>query len=385
MHYDAIVIGLGGMGSAALYQLAKRGLNVLGIEQFGIAHDKGSSHGLTRIIRLAYFEDPSYVPLLRRAYDLWHQIEQDADEKLFYQTGSIDAGRETDDIFAGSLRSCKEHNLAHEVLDSTALSKRFPGYQFPSDMFALFQPQGGFLVPEACISNHVKVAQQHGAEVHTNTRVLGWDTEGDGVSVTTENGTFHANKLIISAGAWARKLLPVLHNVAVPERQVLIWIEVTEPEIFTPEHFPVFNCTVPEGNYYGFPQFNPTGKTPGFKYGRWHHRYEEVDPDDMSRLEIHPEDESLLRSFAEQYFPGAAGATQSMKACIFTNSPDEHFIIDTLNEAPQVVYAAGMTGHGFKFCSVIGEILADLAQNGETRHNIDLLRSDRLLKPDTAS
>lgn len=376
--YDVIVIGLGGLGSAALYQLARRGLKVLGIERFDIGHEYGSSHGLTRIIRLAYYEHPSYVPLLRRAYALWTQIEAEASEPLFYQTGSIDAGPEDSQVFAGSLQSCLEHDLEHEVLTSAQLSERFPGYRFPAETLALFQPQGGLLVPERCITAHLQAAQAHGAVIHTQEQVLDWDTLGEGVRVSTNQGTYQAGRLVITAGSWAGKLIPMLQPVAVPERQALIWLEVLRPEWFTPERFPVFNCTVPEGRFYGFPEFNPGGTTPGFKYGRWHHLEEITDPDDMTRLEVGPRDEHLLRAFAECYFPQAAGRTLAMKACLFTNTPDEHFVIDTLPGVPQVAYAAGMSGHGFKFCSVIGEILADLAQDGATRHDISLLRYQRL-------
>lgn len=376
--YDAIVIGLGGMGSAALYQLARRGLKVLGLERFEIGHEYGSSHGLTRIIRLAYYEDPAYVPLLRRAYELWSQIETAAGQQLFYQTGSIDAGPEDSLVFAGSLQSCRDHDLPHDVLTSEELTQRFPGYRLPAETRAVFQPQGGLLVPERCIAAHVREARSLGAVVHTNEQVRGWEPFGASVRVDTDQGAYIARRLIITAGSWASKLIPRLRPVAVPERQALIWLEVLQPEWFTPERFPVFNCLVPEGRYYGFPEFNPDGSTPGFKYGRWHHLEEQVDPDDMARLQVGPRDEALLRGFAERYFPQAAGRTLAMKSCMFTNSPDEHFIIDTLPDAPQVAYAAGMSGHGFKFCSVVGEILADLAQEGTTRHDIGLLRAQRL-------
>lgn len=376
--YDAIVIGVGGMGSATLYHLAKRGLSVLGIEQFGIPHDMGSSHGLTRIIRLAYYEDSSYVPLLHRTYELWNTLEQESGEKLFYQTGSIDMGSEDSDVFAGSLHSCIEHNLEHEVLNSQQLRERFPGYRMPSHIRAVFQPQGGLLVPESCITAHVDVAQKHGAIVHTGERVQGWEILNDGrVQVTTDKGTYTTEKLVICGGAWAYKLVPELTNKAVPERQVLIWLETKKPDWFTPEHFPVWNATVEEGRYYGFPEFNPSGETPGMKYGRWHHREEICDPDSVGR-NVYPEDEMLLRQFGEKYFPDGAGKTLAMKACMFTNTPDEHWIMQTLPDAPQVSIAAGFSGHGFKMVSVIGEIMADLAQMGQTNHDISLHQLSRL-------
>jgi len=376
--YDVIVVGIGGMGSATLYHLAKRGLDVLGIEQFQIPHEMGSSHGLTRIIRLAYYEDPSYVPLLYRTYELWRTLEAEAGEKLFYQTGSIDMGAETSSVFAGSLQSCIEHNLEHEVLTSKQLTERFPGYRLPAHMKAVFQPQGGLLVPEKCIEAHVNIAQKHGAAVHTNERVQGWDLLSDGgVQVTTDNATYSADKLVLCGGAWASKLLPELQQKAISERQVLIWLETKEPDWFTPEHFPVWNGEVDEGRYYGFPEFNPNGDTPGMKFGRWHHRDELCDPDTVDR-NIYPEDEQLLRAFGEKYFPDGAGKTLLMKTCMFTNTADENWIMQTLPTAPQVAVAAGFSGHGFKMASVIGEIMADLAQNGNTKHDISLHQLQRL-------
>ncbi|MEL6526757.1 MAG: N-methyl-L-tryptophan oxidase, partial [Chloroflexota bacterium] len=197
MHYDVVVIGIGGMGSATLYQLAKRGLNVLGIEQFDVPHEMGSSHGLTRIIRLAYYEDPSYVPLLRRAYALWDELERESGAQVFHQTGSIDMGTEDSEVFAGSLHSCLKHDLPYEVLDSAELRERFPAYRMPADIKAVFQPQGGLLVPELCISTHVELAQKHGATLHTNERVLGWDIQGDQtVSIRTDKATYTIEKLV---------------------------------------------------------------------------------------------------------------------------------------------------------------------------------------------
>ena len=376
--YDAIVIGIGGMGSAALYHLAKRDLNVLGIEQFGIPHEMGSSHGLTRIIRLAYYEDPSYVPLLHRTYELWQELEQETQEKLFYQTGSIDLGPEDSDVFAGSLQSCIEHNLEHEVLSNQELTQRFPGYRMPGSIKAVFQPQGGLLVPEKCIEAHVKIAKKHGASVHTQERVQGWELLADErVSVTTDKATYTCEKLVLCGGAWAYKLLPELDQKAVPERQVLIWMETKQPSWFTPARFPVWNGQVDEGRYYGFPEFNPSGQTPGMKFGRWHHRDEICDPDTVDR-NIYPEDERMLRQFGEKYFPDGAGQTLDMKACMFTNTADEHWILQRIPDMPQVSVAAGFSGHGFKMASVIGEIMADLAQNGETQHDISLHQLSRL-------
>ncbi len=373
MTYDLIVIGVGGMGSATLYHAARRGLAVLGLEQFDIPHAQGSSHGVNRIIRLAYYEHPSYVPLLRRAYALWRDLENLAGERLLIVTGSVDIGRADSSTVQGSLLSCREHHLPHEVLDATSLRRRFAGYQLAADMVGVHQPDGGFVLCERCIVAHVAAAQALGAEVHGRERVLEWHDDDQGVSVTTTRGTYRARKLVVCAGAWARTMVPALRELAVPERQVMIWTQPLKPDYFRLGAFPVFNMEVPEGRFYGFPVYG----IPGFKVGKYHHRSERVDDADAMDRECHPEDEEVLREGIARYFPDANGPTMAMKACMFTNAPDEHFIIDRLPDHPHVAVAAGFSGHGFKFCSVIGEIMTELALDGATRLDTSLFRLDR--------
>jgi sarcosine oxidase len=373
MTYDVVVIGLGGMGSAAMYHLAQRGLKVLGLEQFDISHDLGSSHGHSRIIRLAYAEHSDYVPLLKRAYVLWRDLERRAGEPLLIITGGIDAGMREGATVRGSLTSCEIHDLPHELLDRAALTRRFPGYRLASDMVGVYQPDAGFLLSERCVVAHVEVARRLGAEVHTDERVLRWHAEGDGVVVETDRGVYHARKLIVTAGPWARTLVPVLQHLAVPERQVMLWTEPLQPAYFEPGAFPVFNMEAREGRFYGYPVHG----IPGFKIGKYHHRHETVDDLDSMDRECHPEDEDVLREGIRRYFPDANGPTLAMKTCLFTNSPDEHFIIDVLPDFPQVAIAAGFSGHGFKFCSVVGEIMAELVADGGTNLDIDLFRLTR--------
>jgi len=370
--YDVIVLGVGGMGSAAVYQLARRGKRVLGLERFDIPHSMGSSHGVNRIIRLAYYEHPSYVPLLKRAYELWRELQERVGEQLLFITGSIDCGPEGSQIFQGSRASCLEHGLPHEILTGAELNRRFPGYRLPEDHRAVLQPEGGYLLSERCIVAHVTAAQALGAEVHARERVLGWEPRPDAIRVTTDHAVYEAERLIVSAGAWVGELVPGLKPIAAPERQVLAWLQPTRPELFEPDRFPVFNLQVEEGHYYGFPLCS----VPGFKFGRYHHLDEQVDPETIDR-EPNARDEALLRSFAERYFPDGAGPTMALRACMFTNAPDEHFILDLHPEDSRVVVASPCSGHGFKFCSVIGEIVADLAEAGETRHDVGLFRLDR--------
>jgi sarcosine oxidase len=366
--YDAIVVGVGGMGSAALFHLARRGQRVLGLERFDVPHEYGSSHGITRIIRLAYYEHTSYVPLLHRAYELWRDLETAADEQLLHVTGAVDAGP---GIFEGSLRSCLDHDLPHEVMTGAELAQRFPGYRLPDDYEVLFQRDGGFLLTERCIVAHVEQALAHGAVVQARERVLEWEDAGDSVRVRTDRGDYEAERLVVTAGAWAAEVAR-LPGLVQAERQVLAWFQPLRPELFAPERFPVFNLQVEEGHFYGFPVHG----IPGFKLGRYHHLGEQVDADTVDR-EPRRDDEAVLREFTERYFPDAAGPTVALKACLFENSPDEHFILDRHPESERVVVGAGFSGHGFKFCSVVGEVLADLTLEGVTPHDIGFLRLNR--------
>ena len=371
--YDAIVIGVGGMGSAALYHLARRGLRALGIERYDVPNDMGSSGGRSRMIRLSYHEHPSYVPLVRRAYELWQQLENGFGQRLLVTTGSLRGGDEGSALFQGSKLACDINHLPYQILAGPEINQRFPGYQLPEDVLAVYQAEGGFLNSERCIIAHVTAALELGAQVHGREHVLDWEPSGDGVRVETDRGSYTARNLVVCAGAWAAKMVPELTQWAVPERQVLAWFLPSRPELFRPETFPVFGLEVEEGRYYGFPSY----EIPGFKVGRYHHLSQEVDPDTMDR-NVHPEDEETLRSFTSRYFPLAAGPTLALKTCMFTNSPDGHFIIDRHPQYSQVSIAAGFSGHGFKFCSVVGEIMADLAQDSETAHDLSLFRLDRL-------
>ena len=370
--YDVIVIGMGAMGSATVYELASRGLRVLGLERFDIPHDRGSSHGVSRIIRLAYSEHPSYVPLLRHAYERWRELESAAGETLLHITGSVDTGSPEGPVFSGSLVSCIEHDLPHETLSSEEVARRFPGCRFPAEWMSVYQPDGGFLMSERCIVAHVTVALERGADVRAREPVLEWDAAGDAVRVKTTRGSYEAGALVITTGAWAGPLVPSLDHLLAPERQVLGWFQPLRPEVFAPNAFPVVIGEFEEGRYYASPVFG----VPGFKIGKFHHLNEPTTADGLDR-ECGDEDEAVLRQAVARYFPDANGPAMSLRACMFTNTPDEHFIIDALPGAPNVYVAAGFSGHGFKFSSVVGEIMADLSTRGETAHDISLFRLDR--------
>ena len=372
MRYDVIVIGVGGMGSAAAYHIARRGRRVLGIEQFNIPHDLGSSHGVNRIIRLAYAEDPRYVPLLRRAYELWRELEELAGERLLVITGGVDAGTGNSATITGCLRSCREYNLPHEQLDAASLARRFPGYRLPEEMMAVYQTDGGFVMSERAIVAHVTAAQSLGADIRACERVTSWVVEGGSVNVVTDRGRYQADRLVITAGPWAGQALPALAPLLTPERQVLIWTQPLRPEYFRLGAFPVFNMEAPEGRFYGFPVYG----IPGFKFGRYHHLRQHANPDNMDRA-CHREDEEILREAIRRYFPDADGPTMSLKTCLFTNTGDEHFILDLHPDFSQVSLAAGFSGHGFKFCSVVGEIMADFALEGGCKRDLSLFRLAR--------
>ena len=370
--YDVIVIGVGGMGSATVHELASRGLRVLGLERFDVPHELGSSHGVNRIIRLAYFEHPSYVPLLRRAYERWRELEAASGEQLLYITGSLDVGPEDGMVFPGSLQSCREHDLPHEVLTSAELEARFPGLRPPEGLVGVHQPDGGFVLSERAIVSHVAAATERGGEVRAREEVLEWDSTGDRVRVETSRGAYEAGALVITSGAWTGPVASPLDGLLQPERQVMGWFQPRRPELYAPEVCPVVIGELDEGLYYTFPVFG----IPGFKIGKFHHLGEATTAEDLDR-NVREEDEAVLRQAVARYFPDANGPALSLKVCMFTNTPDEHFIIDTLPGMPNVFVAAGFSGHGFKFCSVVGEIMADLATRGETAHDISLFRLDR--------
>ncbi|MCB0097711.1 MAG: N-methyl-L-tryptophan oxidase, partial [Caldilineaceae bacterium] len=342
--------------------------------KFDIPHDQGSYQGYTRIIRMPYYEHPSYVMLLKRAYELWDEIEREAGQKLLHRIGSLDIGPADSWVFKGALRSAMEYELDHEVLTGLELAQRYPGYQLPHEIMALYQPDGGFLTPEGCVVSYCFEALKQGAELHGREGVTHWEAlpGGEGVRVYTEKAIYEADSLVITAGAWNDEMLGFLRGLAVPELQVLAWFQPERPEYFTSETFPVFNLLVDEGRYYGF----PVHAVPGFKIGKYHHLEERGHPDELRR-EVFDLDEAILRECVARYFPMAGGPLMTMKSCMFTNAPDGHFLIDLHPEYPQVSYASACSGHGFKFGSVIGEILADLAQYRQTRHNIELFTHSR--------
>jgi sarcosine oxidase len=354
--YDVIVAGVGAMGSAACWHLAQRGLRVLGLERFDLGHAMGSSHGLNRIIRLAYFEGSYYVPIVRRAHELWRETGDQASLKLLHVTGSIDLAPEGSGPVESSLQSCLDHGLTHERLDRAEIMRRFPGFQLPEGHVGLWQPDGGFVASEKAIYAHVGLAQSKGAEIRTGEPMLDWRPTADGgVEVTTDRGTYSAGRLVITSGGWIADAVPDLARRVTTVRQAIGWFTTRKPELFREGAFPVFILSVEEGTFYGFPLY----EHPGFKLGGPHFGREPMDPRDDDRTPS-PRQVALIREALRRYLPEAAGDPLTLKGCVYTVSPDEDFIIDAVPGVPQAVFASCCSGHGFKFASAIGEILADL-------------------------
>lgn len=374
--FDVIVIGLGAMGSSACFHLARRGLSVLGIEQFAIAHDRGSSHGQSRMIRMAYYEHPDYVPLLRRAYELWDELQAAAGQSLLFRTGGLYLGPPDGGLISGSLASAKQHGLPHHRMSHEELADRHPQFRMPSQWQALFEPAAGFVLPEATVAANVRLAERHGASIRTQERVLGWT--GDGTSgdvvVTTSKGEYRARRLVIAGGPWAMKLLPMLKVPLVVTRQVLGWVRPSALDPFSLGDFPVWAAENPDGTLqYGFPVL--PGETT-LKVA-WHGAGRPTDPDTVDRT-THGDDVATFLPTLPHLLPAAAGPVAEMRVCLYTNSPDHHFIVDQLPNDPRVTIACGFSGHGFKFATVLGEVLADLAERGRSPHPIGFLSLSRL-------
>lgn len=371
--YDAIVVGIGGMGSSVAYHLAARGLDVLGIERFDIPHARGSSHGSTRVVRLTQHEDPAYVPLAKAAFERWDALEHRTGRDLVTTTGSIHAGAPDTDIVTDARRSLDAHDVPYERLSGDEVNERFPGYNLPSNFRAVFQPDGGFVDCERAVVAHVEAAHEEGATIRARERLVDWRETGDGVRVETEEGTYLADDMVVTAGAWTGDLLPDLRDELTPVRRVMAWFHPTVPSHFRSETFPVFILRGPEMRGYGFPVYD----VPGFKFACEPSSSPGIHPDDLSQ-DPTPTERAAQRRFAERYFPDGAGPTMALRTCVFTESPDEHFVLGPHPDYDGVHVAAGFTGHGFKFTSVVGEILADFVVDGDTDHPVDLHRIERL-------
>ncbi len=370
MAYDVIVLGLGAMGSAAAQHLAERGKCVLGIEQFTSPHDKGSSHGASRMIRQAYFESPDYIPLVLRAYELWRKLERDTGTRLLNITGGMNIGSGDGDLVRRTIEASTQHSIPFEVLEGRAITTRFPEVLPLAGDVAVHETNAGYLFPEECIRAQLARASHAGAELRFEESVVALSAEKDRVEVRTGKGTYSAGHLVITAGPWANQALDGIIPLRVT-RQVMAWIQPkTGVTPFLPDRFPVFLCEDALGGAhgYGFPAID--GPEGGMK-AAIHGSADVCTPESVDR-EIHQQD---LRRLVEQLrvrIPALEGNVLRAQTCMYTMSPDEQFVIGTHPQFPSCSIACGFSGHGFKFASVVGEILADLAMDGSTSHPIRL-------------
>jgi sarcosine oxidase len=372
--YNAIVLGLGAMGSATLCQLALRGWRVLGLEQFSEGHSLGSSHGDSRIIRETYFEHPLYVPLVRRAHDLWRELEERSGAALMTINGGLMIGPPDGTVVSGTLRSAAEHHLPYELLTPEATRERFPAFRLADHLVAVLDPRAGYLDPEGCNKAHIDVAREAGAEARFNEPVQKWRSDGEGVRVTTPTGNYLADRLVIAGGAWSAELLRELQLPLTVERQSVFWLEPdVKAEQYNRAQFPIYAYEYKPANIcYGFPRLPR-----GVKASVMHDGETSEHPDQVRRT-IDESEAGPLRNALRPVLPALADAAiRESGVCLFTNTPDRDFIIDFHPDYPQVLVSSACSGHGFKFASALGEVHADLLTAGSSRFDLSAFRIDR--------
>ena len=374
--YDVIVLGLGGMGTAAAFELARRGRRVLGLEQFQPGHDRGSSHGHTRVIRKAYYEHPDYVPLLHRTFTRWYDLEQRCGQHLLTECGCLSIGPPDGELVAGVRRAAIEHHLPVEDLSAAELRRRFPALRFGDDEVAVLEPQAGFLYVEDCVRAYANEARRLGADLHGDEPAVSWKAAAGGVQVQTRQHTYSADRLVITAGAWAGAVLGGLGLPLKVLRKVLFWFGTAGDQLLRRDVFPIYMAETPGGFYYGFPVLDPAGH----KVAR-HDGGEPVADAAAVNRTVHAAEEADCRAFLRAHLPVVDGPRRQDKVCLYTMTPDQHFILDLHPAHPQVAIAAGFSGHGFKFAAVVGEILADLVEHGRTDLPIGRFRLARFMSP----
>ncbi len=371
-HYDAIVLGVGGVGSAALYHYAKRGLKVVGLDRFPTAHEFGSSHGQTRLIRQAYFEHPDYVPMLKRAYSLWADLSERCGQQLYREVGVLQAGPANGRILPGVLASAKQHNLEVDQMTAKEVGQRFPGFVLPDSLAAVFERRAGFLFVEDCIKAHTALALQAGAVLHTGETVKSWSATPNRVEVQTDKETYTASHLVITAGSWASDFIGSLGIRLEVVRKSLYWFETNSDVYQADRGSPGFIIETPAGNFYGFPQINDLGVKSAEHSGG----LPVPDPLHVDRAEDAVETARVL-DFLRDYLPQVSTRCSKFDTCLYTLSPDRNFVVDQHPEHPHVAFAAGLSGHGFKFANVLGEVLTELSLGLPPSSPVGFLSSKR--------
>jgi sarcosine oxidase len=380
INFDVIVVGVGSMGSSTCYYLAKQGYKVLGLEQFDITHELGSHAGQSRLIRQAYFEHPDYVPLLKRAYQNWKSLEEETGTQVYYKTGLLYFGKRDDVVMQGVRESASKYSINVNDLTAQQLTDQFPQFNIPTRYDRLIEPDAGFITPERAILLYTQRAIQFGADIHTKEKLIEWNKIGESITVKTNKQTYRCSKLIITAGAWASKVIPKLASPLKVTRQLVTWVKPKKWKSFELGAFPCWTIAddTQSGIYYGFPilPVEKFGGPIGLKLG--HHAHGMVsDPDQVNRSVSRDEEANLIAAL-HKFIPDGYESTHVMKTCLYTNTPDENFILDHLPGYDKtVVIATGFSGHGFKFVSVVGEIMADLAMKGSTSQPIGFLNAQR--------
>ncbi|NKI31825.1 N-methyl-L-tryptophan oxidase [Croceivirga thetidis] len=377
--FDVIVIGVGSMGSSTCYHMAKRGYKVLGLEQFDIPHELGSHAGQTRIIRKSYGEATNYVPLLERAYENWSTLEEETGTQVFFKNGMVYFGTPDSPFLQTVKESSVQYNIPINQLSAEECREKYPQFNLPSNFERLEEPNAGFLTPERCILLMVQQALFHGATIKTREKVTHWKQGQDTITLNSDKATYHAKKLIITAGPWTSKLATDLAPKLTITRQPLAWVQPKKWMEFDKAKFPCWLIRNGGRDFYGFPivPVGQFGGPLGLKLGMHHPGGEATDPDKVDRTPREA-DEKALVEFLEEFIPDGYQNTLVMKTCLYTKTVDEHFIVDFLpNSNKNIVVASGFSGHGFKFVSVIGEVLVDLAIEGSTNFNLDFLSLTR--------
>ncbi len=359
------------MGSAACWQLARAGRRVLGLERFQLGHDHGSSHGQTRLIRRAYFEHPDYVPLVQRAYELWEELEALSGRALLHRSGLLLAGAPDSRLLRGVRAAAAQHRLALEDLFPADVERRFPGIVLRPDQVAMFERDAGYLLVEDCVRAQARLAAQLGATLRFDEPVRSWKADDDAIRVQTDRGLYSAERLILTAGPWSQDLLSHLRLPLDVQRRMQLWFGVTDARYAVGAGFPAFAFEIESGFFYGFPAIEPGCMKIAEHLGR-----QPIAHAERLDRELHEADATDVRQFIRRHLPGVSTNVMRHSACMYTMTPDEHFIVDRAPDDPRVVFAAGFSGHGFKFAPVIGQVLAEIAIDGRTREPAEFLRLD---------
>ena len=368
--YDVIVVGCGGVGSAVSQNLSSRGMKVLTLEKFGLNHENGSSHGKTRIIRLAYYEDERYVPLLRRAFELWRELERKTGKTLMRLTGGLMMGNPEGELLTGVLRSVKTHGIPYRMLSASETEARFEAFDLDESFSAVFEENAGILFPEECIEASVQLAKESACEFRFNEEVTKWRSGPAGVEVQTSKGGYAADKVVFCTGAWTGRLLGRVIPLEI-ERQVPLWFSSGGLDFFTPARMPIFISEESEKRFfYGIPDVGH-----GVKVARTHGGVM-VDPDTVSR-KVTDEDTKPVKAFASERLPMLGREPIASTTCLYANTPDLNFAVGLLPKDPRVAVVSACSGHGFKFTGVLGEVVADLVTSGRSRFDISFIGLDR--------